>query len=301
MGKKAGKPSRANSFRELRARVMTGLIGALLLFLLVGFGELAGLFLVVWLIASGMVLEYVRMGISPRYQAACKLWLLVLCPIVLTLSVFMPAWQLGLVYATFVGTAIFFLTLARSQTADLRLLVRDWSATSFALIYLLWLPSLALQIYQFPHGILWLVTTLSLVWAGDIGAYFVGIGYGATPLHAQVSPKKTWEGSLGGILAVLSVMVGLLVWLGGELEVHAGAQGTREWTPLKVWFVGLGFAFLVALLTQLGDLAESLLKRAHQVKDTSHILPGHGGFLDRFDGFLFALPAMYGLLLVIYN
>jgi phosphatidate cytidylyltransferase len=114
-----------------------------------------------------------------------------------------------------------------------------------------------------------------LLWTSDTGAYLVGRSVGRTKLMPAVSPGKTWEGLAGGV--ALTMLVG---WLLG-----------RYWTVLspQQWIAG---AAAVAITATLGDLLESAFKRAAGVKDSGTVLPGHGGILDRFDGYLLAAPAM---------
>ncbi len=114
---------------------------------------------------------------------------------------------------------------------------------------------------------------LLLSWSNDTGAYAVGSLIGKTPLFPRISPKKTWEGTIGG-LAITFLISFLLSKYLPELDfVH--------------W---LALAAIVSVFGTLGDLVESMLKRSMQVKDSGGLLPGHGGFLDRFDGFIFMLP-----------
>lgn len=126
-----------------------------------------------------------------------------------------------------------------------------------------------------PDGHLWLFTALAIVWAADSGAYFAGRRFGRHKLAPNISPNKTIEGLAGGVVA------GILVGVGGALA--AGATGSQ--LPL-VMLVTL-FATLASVV---GDLYESLLKRHAGVKDSGHLIPGHGGILDRIDGVLAALP-----------
>lgn len=114
---------------------------------------------------------------------------------------------------------------------------------------------------------------LFLTWANDSGAYFVGSKLGKTPLFPRISPNKTWEGSIGG------VVLGLLVGWGLSFLFP-------EYTILE-WLI---IALIVVVFGALGDLVESMLKRSLKVKDSGHLLPGHGGFLDRFDAFIFVIP-----------
>ncbi len=114
---------------------------------------------------------------------------------------------------------------------------------------------------------------LLLTWANDTGAYLVGSQIGKTPLLPRISPKKTWEGSLGG------VAIGLLVAY--LLSLFFEDLSLMEWIKL---------AIIVVIFGSIGDLIESMLKRSRGVKDSGTLLPGHGGFLDRFDAFYFLIP-----------
>jgi phosphatidate cytidylyltransferase len=115
-----------------------------------------------------------------------------------------------------------------------------------------------------------------LIWANDTGAYLVGISFGRHRLMERISPKKSWEGFLGGI--VFSVLVAWL--LSGWLGVVNGTG----------WVI---IAIIVSVAGTYGDLIESMLKRSAKVKDSGNILPGHGGFLDRFDSSIISFPVVY--------
>jgi phosphatidate cytidylyltransferase len=128
-----------------------------------------------------------------------------------------------------------------------------------------------------PH---WLMYGLTLNWIGDMGAYYVGKPYGKHKLAPRVSPGKSWEGSLASV--VVSVAFGVVYLMRFIPSVPLGTA------------IGLTAAANVA--GQLGDLAESAMKRGAKLKDSGGILPGHGGFLDRVDSTLFALPVIYAWL-----
>ena len=124
-----------------------------------------------------------------------------------------------------------------------------------------------------------------LTWASDIGAYFVGRAVGRRKLIPAVSPGKTVEGALGGVLATV-----LAAWLYVEFVLEPFAHlGMR---PLGIVLFGVA----ISVAAQFGDLAESLLKREAGVKDSSRLIPGHGGVLDRLDSLFFVLPVAYLLL-----
>ena len=127
-----------------------------------------------------------------------------------------------------------------------------------------------------PHGHRWLLVALAIVWAADTGAYFAGRKFGRRKLAPRISPNKTVEGLVGGVVA--GVALGLVV------AVFAGA------TPAQLPAVAL-VALVAVLFSVVGDLFESLLKRQAGVKDSSNLIPGHGGLLDRVDGMVAALPA----------
>jgi phosphatidate cytidylyltransferase len=115
-----------------------------------------------------------------------------------------------------------------------------------------------------------------LIWANDTGAYLAGITLGRHKLMPSVSPKKTWEGLAGGILLALVVSRLLPGWL--------GVTGSTGWMIT---------ALIISVAGTYGDLAESMLKRSTGVKDSGSILPGHGGFLDRFDSTILSFPLVY--------
>jgi phosphatidate cytidylyltransferase len=121
--------------------------------------------------------------------------------------------------------------------------------------------------------------TLLILWAADTGAYFAGTFLGKHKLFERISPKKTWEGFTGGGLLALVFVFGL--------TKYANSLSVGEW-------VGVGIIIIV--FGTFGDLVESLLKRSIEIKDSGNVLPGHGGFLDRFDGLLIASPFLVAFL-----
>jgi phosphatidate cytidylyltransferase len=129
-------------------------------------------------------------------------------------------------------------------------------------------------------GFVALMFVLLNVWVTDIGGYFVGRSIGGPKLWARISPKKTWAGAIGGFVASLLVAAGFAVF-------EVGSTG-------PVLLLGA----VLSVVSQLGDLFESAVKRRFGVKDSSHIIPGHGGLLDRLDGFVAAVvvAAIFGFL-----
>ena len=118
----------------------------------------------------------------------------------------------------------------------------------------------------------WILLLLLSVWAYDTGAFLVGSQFGREKFLTHISPSKTYAGLVGGVVAS-TVVVGAILWGLGQMPLHALVLGP-----------------LIALTAQAGDLAESMLKRAANTKDSGTLIPGHGGMLDRVDSFLFAAP-----------
>lgn len=152
--------------------------------------------------------------------------------------------------------------------------------TSVTILGMAWVGMLAFAILiaAGPHPVAHIFFVVIVVATNDIGAYFVGRGLGRRPFAPVVSPSKTWEGFLGGLI------------LGGVVAAVASAFPPWEEIGTARALVAAG---LVGLLAPLGDLAESVVKRSVDTKDMGSVLPGHGGMLDRIDGFLFAVPAVY--------
>jgi phosphatidate cytidylyltransferase len=141
--------------------------------------------------------------------------------------------------------------------------------------------------YDFGNviGMHWTFILLAVICVGDTAALAVGKTLGKTRFAPLLSPKKTNEGALGGLLAGMIVAAGLQrFWFSDLPLIHV-----------------IIASFLLGIFGQLGDLAESMLKRAAEIKDSSHLIPGHGGALDRMDSLLFAFPVLYVYLFLIYQ
>ncbi len=122
--------------------------------------------------------------------------------------------------------------------------------------------------------------------AFDVAAFFVGRQIGKTPLFPRVSPKKTWEGVAGGAALMVIALMFILPFLLDFLNNYTSFQSSDNIENINWWIV----AAIAIVFGTLGDLVESMLKRSFNIKDSGTLLPGHGGFLDRFDSFYFPLP-----------
>jgi phosphatidate cytidylyltransferase len=177
----------------------------------------------------------------------------------------------GVVVATFV-----FYLFRRGD--DLKDALAHVGTTTYGVLYVALLSYLAmLKRDQGTYGTEWVILVLTVTWCGDTGAYAAGRLTGKHKLYPKISPGKTWEGALGGLLGSF----------GAAALAHALYLRDLTWTQAAL------VSIPAAVLGQVGDLCESLLKRAYGVKDSGHVLPGHGGLLDRIDALLFAAPYIY--------
>lgn len=165
---------------------------------------------------------------------------------------------------------------------------RDQAGTDFAvtmggIFYIGWLGAYFVSLRGLTEGKWWILVVLPAVWFADTGAYFIGKRFGTHHLSPRLSPKKTWEGYLGGIIVgVLLTALFAAIW-------RVGAGPNSAITPLRGALVGL----VMGILPTLGDLGESMIKRQMGVKDSGNLLPGHGGAFDRVDSWLWAVVIGY--------
>jgi phosphatidate cytidylyltransferase len=178
-----------------------------------------------------------------------------------------------------IDAALVVMILGFAAVALLSAEQRIWTATGFAYAAAAELASVVVRL-DHAWGFAALILILLVVWVTDIGGYFAGRGIGGPKLWPRVSPKKTWAGAIGGF-ALSLVIAGAFV-----------AAGLGKAGPLLL------LAAVLSIASQLGDLFESAVKRRFGVKDSSQIIPGHGGLLDRLDGFVAAivLAAIFGFL-----
>ncbi|MBA2566049.1 MAG: phosphatidate cytidylyltransferase [Gemmatimonadetes bacterium] len=242
------------------------------------------LILVAGMIALG-VREYSRLALPGL--AAPALLLLVAGFAAATLRYLAPGgstWPGLLVTAALLGALAIGLSAPEPREG-----LRRASLTLLGALYVGWLFAYLIGLRELPRdlpglayrdGFALVATAFGLTWASDIGAYFTGRAWGRRRLLPRISPGKTVAGAAGG--AACTALVGALLfgWAPGPLPRLGPVAGLAT---------GLG----ASVLAQTGDLAESLLKRAFEAKDSSRLIPGHGGILDRFDSLLFTAPAAY--------
>lgn len=183
----------------------------------------------------------------------------------------------------FILLALLFLITMQFRRRDSSGVIVAISTTIFGIVYVSWLLSFLIKIRYMNAGTGLLLALIIITKLGDIGAYFVGSRFGKTPLMPRISPKKSVEGLIGGmIFSILGAFA---------------SQGLLNINYLHLITLGIS----LNILALLGDLSESLMKRDCQVKDAGKILPGMGGVLDFVDSFLFAAPAFYFYMSTILN
>ncbi len=169
-------------------------------------------------------------------------------------------------------------TLLRSPREEA---FRNWAWTLAGVLYVGWMLSYWLNLRGLEDGRNWVYLALLTTFANDTGSYFIGRKWGKRRLAPAISPGKTWQGAIGGLLsAILGAFVVFTI------------LNSLSPLALEYWKV-ISLGFLVSLFAQLGDMVESLFKRNMGVKEASKVLPGHGGVLDRFDSLIFVGPLVY--------
>jgi phosphatidate cytidylyltransferase len=255
-------------------RWLTAAVALPLLALVIALGPGWLLLILVVLVTAGGMIELLSLLLPEA-----KSWVRI---INLATSLLLPLatyWKgvLGLSAATvamiFVALIIHLLLYGKQKA-----ILRSLEAMVFAHLYIPFLLSHVLLIFQVPSGRRWIFFLFFVIFAGDTGAYYAGHRWGRHKLWPAVSPGKTVEGAVGGLLS--SLLTALLV---GKLLLSLDESGS--------FLLSLGL--VIALVGQLGDLMESMIKRVSQVKDASSILPGHGGLLDRLDSLIIAFPLTY--------
>ncbi len=162
----------------------------------------------------------------------------------------------------------------------------DFCITIAGIVYIGWLGSYLIDLRNhFANGGWWLMIVLPIVWAGDTGAYSIGAVYGKHKMAPRLSPKKSWEGYFAGVFT--SVLIGAF------FSYAFSAMGPQPLGGLIHPIQGAILGLVIGAVAPLGDLGESMFKRQSGLKDSSNIFPGHGGFLDRIDSWIWGATIGY--------
>ncbi len=261
--------------KNLGVRTLSAVAAVALLGLTYLFFELAGIIILAMILEVIVIKEGLRLMDWVSAHNKNKWFYGIFFYVVFLLVLFGEPYRLQILLLSIV----FCLSLSiylKVQDFSLKTLQNAQCGLLVGMIYLSLFPALLVDILFKYQGAVWFMSLLIMVFAGDIGAYSFGITLGKRHVLPQISPKKTWEGAIGGFLVTL-----------------ASALVLHEVLALKIPIVGwLIMAALISVSAQTGDFFESLLKRVINVKDSGKIMPGHGGLLDRIDGLLFAAPIM---------
>ncbi|HRK06223.1 MAG TPA: phosphatidate cytidylyltransferase [Pseudobdellovibrionaceae bacterium] len=266
----------------MRIRTLSALIAVFAFIAIYWFFEIHGLMLLSFGVAFICVYEYSKLAFkTPQTPPTLKWSFQALCGLLVVASVFMDVPTAAIAQAAVYFLAIVLLTVSRK--GDLQPAFHYQGAGLMGLLYVGVFPSLAIRLLRLEDGDIWFFGLLAIVFAGDTMAYITGRFLGRRKLLEAVSPKKTIEGSIGGLLG--SALAGVVIAQYAPFELTSVLS-----TPAMV-----AVAIVSGAFAQIGDLVESMLKRVAEVKDSGHIMPGHGGMLDRLDGVLFAAPVYFSL------
>lgn len=257
----------------LTQRIISALVGIPLVVIAVWFGSIPLILLIGLIIVLGlreMNEMLAKLGLKP------SIWLAVAGGLIMTAGAFL--YKDGYPGPTI--TIILFMHLLATVALYPRYSLLDSAGTMMGTMYV-GLLSYFYLLRMMPDGWIWLIFTLTATWATDTAAYFVGIAFGRRRIAPALSPKKTLEGAVGGFA--------------GSILVAGVFSYIYTFLPMsKVLLLGLS----LGAAAQVGDLLESAFKRQAGVKDSSALIPGHGGILDRIDSTLFTAPLVYYFVLL---
>lgn len=254
-------------------RMLTGLVlgTIVMLCIIVGKFALLAMVLIIMYLATK---EYVKILEHKGFFPSIKV--MVLAELLLAWVAYVQRFDLVALVLSFCAIASFMWVLFCGRQPY----IANVATTLLGIVYCGWFPLHIiflrhLSCARFDSGLGFVVLMFTAILMTDIGCYYVGTNFGKHKLASVISPNKTIEGSLGG--ACFAVIGAVLVGISFGLE----------------WYLAALAGLLCTFFAQIGDLSESLIKRDAGVKDSGHSLPGHGGFLDRTDSFIFTIPMMY--------
>jgi phosphatidate cytidylyltransferase len=266
---------------NLVPRVASALVAVAIIGLVGWRFEAFGLQILVGVIIALMLREYIRMSFTPlKAPVGLTVWF-VAAATTLLLSLFNSEDRvivLAVCFSLYISVSLWFARNKMENAQLLSLLSRGIVGLIVCIVF----PYFEIQLLRLPNGISWFALHLLMVFGGDVFAYFVGIGFGSAKLMPEVSPKKTVAGAFGGLGGSIVISVFFALWFLPHIPV---------W-QITVVAVVCGFT------AQMGDLFLSLIKRVANIKDSGHLMPGHGGILDRVDGVLMTCPLIFAFALL---
>lgn len=267
----------SSKMKNLLSRIISAVIALTVLVLAIYFGGEIGVYFITLLVVIRGSYEMARMFFNETYPPFVKklfIFLTTAIFLIITQENMRPLTTILLIFSfVLVGSLGVFL---HRHFKNLDQILTFVAKNCLGLVYVCFLPATVIWTVQTNQGIEWFLCLLAVVFAGDIGAYIFGTAFGKTKIAPRLSPNKSLQGSLGGLLFSTGAAVGFIYLLPN--------------TPVYVFVI---CGSLGGLLGQVGDFFESLMKRVSGVKDSGSIMPGHGGVLDRLDGVLFAAPLFF--------
>lgn len=296
----AATPAPERGFGRLLVRTVSAAVGIVLVLAAVWAGRwpVAVLIAVVAGLATSELVRMLRTSGAGRPSEVVSVAVAVALPLAAAWAG--PRGQIATLAIGMAAALAWLLAVSTVRTTDAALTVLAYTYASFLLSFLVLIE----RIPAFGRGLLLL--TLVTTWVSDSTAYFVGVTMGRHKLAPNVSPNKTWEGTVGGFVLTVA-LVALAAWVAaptvfagmgsvtltwpGTLTVEGATAAARGWLAIRAALI----AAVVVISGTVGDLVESRIKREVGVKDTGGLIPGHGGMLDRFDSLLFVAPATYAV------
>jgi len=266
----------------LKKRVLTGLILLLILILALWFNGTVPWFTIVGAFAALCALYEFYAMVTASGKGRPATWLGLALALLFILQP-LTSWTNdgGILLSLSVILPLLWVIFRRNREGA----CASWAFTLAGILYIGWLTSRYVALIQLPQGREWVILGLFATFACDTSAYFVGRALGHHKMAPGISPGKTWEGAAGGVAGTVLVSL-LFVWL--------FTLRFAWFSPLPISYgQSVLLALVISLFAQLGDLVESLFKRNMGAKDSGKMLPGHGGFLDRIDGVVFAGLVVY--------
>ena len=262
---------------SLRKRTSTAAVLLALVFVCIQYSSDLVFFIVIQALVLASLWEFYNLA-SRRKHAPQKI-LGFAVALILAFSFYSEAFPLGLALFTALLLCGVYYVLAMNKLEKLMSFPPSIALTFFGAFIVSFTLNHFIYLRQ-EHGPKWIYFLLAVIFIGDTGAYFIGKPLGRHKLVPMASPHKTWEGAIGGVVCAFL----------------AGIAAQQIFLSEAVLWKAAVFAFIVHVIAQFSDPLESLFKRAAGVKDSSSILPGHGGFLDRIDSMILAAPLFYYLL-----
>lgn len=265
-------------------RILTAIVLVPLVLLLIFFSPREPLLMMGAVLVVAVLALWEYLGLADAMGAKTPRGVAVACLVVLLAAVFRRP-DLTTPVLGALALALFIVCAFRSP---MNRVLPDTAYSVFGLLYIGMAMATLYLLSTQDNGPSLLLFLFLVVWTGDIAALYVGRSLGKRKLAPMLSPNKTWEGSLASVAGSVLIAVGL-VWLAGMLA-ERGIDALSYPGSILHW---IGLAVLLNVAAQVGDLVESAIKRGAGVKDSGHLLPGHGGMLDRIDALLLAAPLLW--------